>query len=44
MPSPIKLTEVGKITEMREVHSLKALDPRVPTEVGMTTEVREVQM
>jgi len=37
------VTEVGKVTEMREAQERKAEEPIAVTEVGIVTEVREVQ-
>ena len=41
--SPIALTLLGMVTEVRELQSLKAYHPIVVTLLGMFTEVRELQ-
>ena len=39
---PIVVTEVGIVTEVREVHEEKTHEPKKATEVGMVTEMKEV--
>ena len=41
-PSPILVTELGIVTEVRPLHSLKAPSPILVTELGIVTEVRPV--
>ena len=39
-PTPILVTELGIVTEVRPMHKKKALSPILVTELGIVTEVR----